>query len=60
MTHMNKWISEELLEAFYRVICDYRLGIIEDETMKQRLFQIAERYERSIGLERDEKQKELF
>lgn len=60
MPEMNKWISDELLEAFYGVISDYRLGIIDDDVLKERLFRIALRYERSIGLDRNEQQKELF
>jgi len=60
MADMNNWISKELLDAFYRVISDYRLGLIEEEIMKERLFQIAERYERTIGLAQNEQQKGLF
>ena len=60
MNEIQGWILEELIEAFYNVITDFRHGIIDDNTMKEKLLKLAERYERSIGQGRSEKQKDLF
>lgn len=60
MTEANKAIQEELLEAFYLVINDFKLGIIDESILKERLFSLSERYERNIGLPKDDKQKGLF
>ena len=60
MTDTNKAIHEELVEAFYLVINDFKLGIIDEDTLKERLFRLSERYERNIGKPRDDKQKGLF
>ena len=37
-----------------------RPGLIDDETLKERLFRIAERYERNRNRDASEKQKDLF
>jgi len=55
----NKLFNEELLEAFYIVITDFRRGLIDESTFTEKLFRIAERYERNT-LKISEKQKDLF
>lgn len=53
-------LNEELVEAFYFVVSDFKVGLIDDETLKERLFRIAERYERNRNRDASEKQKNLF
>ncbi|KAF0144642.1 MAG: hypothetical protein FD156_1656 [Nitrospirae bacterium] len=53
-------LNEELVEAFYFVVSDFKVGLIDDETLKERLFRIAERYERNRNRDAGEKQKGLF
>lgn len=53
-------LNEELVEAFYFVVSDFKVGLIDDETLKERLFRIAERYERNRNRDASEKQKGLF
>jgi len=60
MAGINKNFTEEHLETFYYVINDLKLGLIDENTLKERLFLLSERYERNIGKQRDEKQKDLF
>lgn len=60
MNEVKDWIKEELLEAFYHVITDVRLGTIDDRTMKEKLLLLAERYERSMGTFASDDQKDLF
>jgi len=55
----NKLLNEELLEAFYIVITDFRHGLIDEAVFTEKLFRIAERYERNT-LKPSEKQKDLF
>jgi len=59
MSEIKTLLNEELVEAFYIAISDFRIGLISDETLKERLFRIAERYERNT-LKISEKQKDLF
>lgn len=55
------WIENELLVAFYSVVSDFRDGYTDFDTFRGRLFQIAERYERTAALPHtDNSQKELF
>ena len=60
MDNGNGSVKEELLEAFYFLISDHRLGLIDDATLKERLLRLAERYERSVGILSSEDQKGLF
>ncbi|MFA4828734.1 MAG: hypothetical protein WC855_11445 [Thermodesulfovibrionales bacterium] len=53
-------LNEELVEAFYFVVSDFKVGLIDDETLKERLFRIAERYERNRDRDASGKQKNLF
>lgn len=53
-------LNEELVEAFYFVVSDFKVGLIDDETLKERLFRLAERYERNRNRDASEKQKDLF
>ncbi len=53
-------LNEELVEAFYFVISDFKVGLIDEATLKERLFRRAERYERNRDRSASEKQKNLF
>ena len=53
-------LNEELVEAFYFVISDFKVGLIDEATLKERLFRLAERYERNRDRSASEKQKGLF
>ena len=52
MTVYNKMIMDKILEAFYNVSCDLKDGQIDDATLKNRLIEIAERYERNSDNDR--------
>jgi hypothetical protein len=60
MAETNGNLNEELLEAFYLVITDFRLGLIDEPAFTEKLFRIAERYERNAIKTSGEKQKGLF
>jgi hypothetical protein len=60
MDNLKASIKEELLEAFYLLITDYRSGLIDDATLKERLLILAERYERSVGIYTNKDQAGLF
>jgi hypothetical protein len=60
MDNLKTSIKEELLEAFYFLITDYRSGLIDDATLKERLLMLAERYERSVGIYANKDQAGLF
>lgn len=60
MAGTNRELNEELLEAFYLVITDFRLGLTDEVTFTEKLFRIAERYERNTIKTSSEKQKDLF
>jgi hypothetical protein len=61
MNPSENWIKDELLQAFYAVVDDFRTGTINEEMFKDRLLRLAERYERVIGKkELNVNQKELF
>jgi hypothetical protein len=61
MSDSDNWIKDELLQAFYAVVDDYKSGAIEDDLFKERLLRLAERYERRIGKkEMTIEQKDLF
>lgn len=44
-----QWIEREILDAFYKISIDFRSGIIDDNTLKERILQAARRYERALG-----------
>lgn len=60
MADTNRELNEELLEAFYLVITDFRLGLTDEVTFTEKFFRIAERYERNTIKTSSEKQKDLF
>lgn len=60
MADTNRELNEELLEAFYLVITDFRLGLTDEVTFTEKIFRIAERYERNTIKTSSEKQKDLF
>jgi hypothetical protein len=61
MDTSDYWLKEELLQAFYSVIDDYRTGSIPEEQFKERLLRLAERYERTVGKsEMTTDQRDLF
>ena len=60
MAEMNRALNEELLEAFYLVITDFRHGLTDEMTFTEKLFRIAERYGRNTVKVSSEKQKDLF
>lgn len=52
---------EELLQQFYTTVDDFRSGVIDQETFKERLIKLAERYERSfVKKDLTKSQKDLF
>jgi len=46
MNDSDSWLKDELLQAFYNVIDDFKSGTIDEKTFKERLLTLAERYER--------------
>ena len=61
MNDSDSWLKDELLQAFYNVIDDFKSGTIDDKTFKESLLRLAERYERGfMDKELREKQGELF
>ena len=61
MNTSENWIKDELLQAFYAVVDDFRAGTINEEMFKDRLLRLAKRYERVIGKkELNVNQKYLF
>jgi len=60
MAETNRALNEELLEIFYLVVTDFRLGLIDEMAFTEKLFRIAERYERNTVKNSSEKQKDLF
>jgi hypothetical protein len=61
MNTSENWIMDELLQAFYAVVDDFRAGTINEDMFKDRLLRLAERYERVIGKkELSAKQRDLF
>ena len=49
MNDSDSWIKDELLQAFYSVVSDYKFGTIDEEMMRDLLLRLAERYARSFG-----------
>jgi len=49
MNDSDQWIKDELLQAFYSVVNDFHIGLIDDVILKDRLARLAERYERNFG-----------
>jgi len=61
MNDSDSWLKDELLQAFYNVIDDFKSGVIDEKTFKERLLRLAERYERRfMDKELREKQGDLF
>lgn len=61
MNDSDSWLKDELLQAFYTVIDDFKSGTIDEKTFKERLPRLAERYERRfMDKELREKQGDLF
>jgi hypothetical protein len=61
MNDSDSWLKDELLQAFYNVIDDFKSGTIDEKTFKERLLRLAERYERRfMDKELREKQGDLF
>ncbi len=61
MHSSDDWIKDELLQLFYAIVVDFRAGIIDRETFKEKLLRLAERYERTfVDKERVASQKDLF
>jgi hypothetical protein len=61
MNDSDSWLKDELLQAFYTVIDDFKSGTIDEKTFKERLLRLAERYERRfMDKELREKQGDLF
>ena len=42
------WVKDELLQLFYAIVVDFRTGVISEETFRDKLLRLAERYERSF------------
>jgi hypothetical protein len=61
MNDSDSWLKDELLQAFYTVIDDFKSSTIDEKTFKERLLRLAERYERRfMDKELREKQGDLF
>jgi hypothetical protein len=61
MNDSDSWLKDELLQAFYNVIDDFKSSTIDEKTFKERLLRLAERYERRfMDKELREKQGDLF
>jgi len=61
MNDSDSRLKDELLQAFYNVIDDFKSGTIDENTFKERLLRLAERYEhRFMDKELREKQGDLF
>ena len=61
MNSSDGWLKDELLQAFYNVIDDFRTNTIDEEMFKERLLKLAERYERRfMDKELGADQKDLF
>ncbi len=61
METSDSWIKDELLQLFYTIVNDFRMGEIGEETFKERLLRLAERYERGfVRKDPGLKQKDLF
>jgi hypothetical protein len=61
MNDSDSRLKDELLQAFYNVIDDFKSGTIDEKTFKERLLRLAERYERRfMDKELREKQGDLF
>jgi len=50
-TCASGWVEKELLETFYLIVQEYRMGAIEDAAFKSKIFAIADRYARYEGKE---------
>ena len=42
------WVKDELLQLFYATVVDFKTGVISEETFREKLLRLAERYERSF------------
>ena len=61
MNSSDDWIKDELLQLFYATAVDFRAGVIDAETFKDKLLRLAERYERNfVEKERSTNQNDLF
>jgi hypothetical protein len=61
MNDSDSRLKDELLQAFYNVIDDFKTGSIDEKMFKERLLRLAERYERRfMDKELREKQGDLF
>jgi hypothetical protein len=61
MNDSDSWLKDELLQAFYNVIDDFKTGAIDEKKFKERLLRLAERYERGfMDKELRENQEDLF
>jgi len=61
MNNSDSWLKDELLQAFYNVIDDFKTNTIDEEMFKERLLKLAERYERRfMDKEVRANQKDLF
>jgi hypothetical protein len=46
-----QWVERDILDAFYNIAIDFRSGVIDDNTLKERILRAARRYERALGKE---------
>jgi hypothetical protein len=61
MNDSDSWLKDELLEAFYNVIDDFKTSTIDEKTFQERLLKLAERYEhRFMDKETRDNQEDLF
>ncbi len=48
MNDTQHWLEREILDAFYKIATDFRSGVIDENTLKDRVLEAARRYERTI------------
>jgi hypothetical protein len=61
MNNSESWLMEEMLQLFYTTVDDFRSGVIDQETFKERLMKLADRYERNfVKTAQSKSQNDLF
>jgi len=61
MSVTSAYIEKELLETFYLIVEEYRIGKIDQDMFFEKIFTIADRYGRHAGKEElDRSQMKLF
>jgi hypothetical protein len=51
MSTNTGWIEKELLDTFYHIVEEFRLGMTDESAFFEKIFAIADRYGRLAGKE---------